>query len=86
MSAMPPPLFGKAKIVQYAVVNLRDNSLGWLTPNTTVTLIEQSHSLLHVKNEAEIDKKYWNKKWWYYSIAVRKSPTSAFNNLDNKPM
>jgi len=28
--------------------------------------------------EVGIDKKYWNKKWWYYS---EKIPTLAFNNL-----
>ena len=30
--------------MQYAVAYLRDNSLGGLSPNTTVTLIEQSHN------------------------------------------
>ena len=29
---------------QHAVINLHDNSQGCLTPNTTVTLIEQSHN------------------------------------------
>jgi len=28
--------------------------------------------------EVGINKKYWNKKWWYYS---EKIPTLAFNNL-----
>jgi len=28
--------------------------------------------------EVGIDKKYWNKKWWYYS---EKIPTFAFSNL-----
>ena len=28
--------------------------------------------------EVGIDKKYWNKKWWYYN---EKIPTLAFNNL-----
>jgi len=27
-----------------------------------------------VENEVEIDKKYWNKKWWYYSMAQWENP------------
>jgi len=31
--------------------------------------------IINLKMEAGIDKKYWNKKWWYYS---EKIPTLAF--------
>ena len=27
-------------------------------------------SIYKFKNEAGIDKKYWNKKWWYYSEKI----------------
>jgi len=31
---------------------------------------------LKIKNEVGIDKKYWNRKWRYYSIALWENPTS----------
>ena len=38
------------------------------------------------KNEVGIDKKYWNKKWWYYSIAQWENPLRWHLTIYSMPM
>jgi len=41
--------------MQHAVMNLHDSSEGWLTPNATVTLIEQLHNIYCIAHAKKLN-------------------------------